>query len=77
MELCGQASKQDMHLTHLAVSMTAGCLRSQAIAPLGQALKHRPHFLQSSGSTQNFRSGMQRLEGHFLSRMCASYSSRK
>ena len=65
-----------MHFTHLAVSMTAGCFFSQVIALLGQALKQRPHFLHFSGSTQNLSSAVQRFEGHFLSRMCASYSSR-
>src|SRR4030042_6452106 len=72
-----QAWMQERQRMHFSRSITAVVFFSQAMASEGQAFLQRPHILHLSESTRNLIRSAQTREGHRLSMMWASYSSRK
>src|SRR5512139_695301 len=62
---------------HMSEFITWGFFFSPVIAPAGHALRHAPHPLHTSAMTEYLRRSRQTFAGHFLSFMCASYSSLK
>src|SRR5699024_8035326 len=77
MALNGQAFKQAPHLIHFDWLILCGCLTVPSIAPTGQFLAHFVQTLQSSSLITIFFNALQTPAGHFLSLICAIYSSLK
>src|SRR5574337_698667 len=62
---------------HLLWSILCGVFFAPVIAPEGQARRHAPQALHFSSLIEYVSSALQTFAGHFLSLICASYSSRK